>query len=83
MCKQISVAEDARCPQDLSPAHVTSDALPEGARGPDDLWYHRDPKGREFSPVNPASLRLPGSRADGADLMTQKFAAQVIAYVKV
>jgi len=42
------------------------------------LWYHLGMNPREFLQVDPASLRLPGSRADGADPM--KLQRQVARY---
>jgi len=42
------------------------------------LWYHLRMKLREFLQVDPASLHLPGSRADGADPM--KLHRQVAKY---
>jgi len=44
------------------------------------LWYHLGMKPREFLRVDPASLHLPGSRADGADAM--KLQRQVAKYGK-
>jgi len=44
------------------------------------LWYHLRKKLREFLQVDPASLHLPGARADGADPM--KLQSQVAKYGK-
>ena len=45
-----------------------------------DLWYDVNMKPREFLQVDPASLHLPGARADGADPM--KLQRQVAKYGK-